>query len=865
MLRVGRVILICLWSFLTVGSLFSQTKTIDSLRRQLKVVEGEDKMRTYRNLYEAYWGKNIKESLKWAKLCLNLAYELNDTVILAQVYSDLSIQNSALCKFEQSVELSDSAIYYGLVLNDSTGLSYMWSSKGFTYMRTGNVEKAYDCLEEAFRYSELQEDLSFIGYNYADMATVLLNSEDYPMAEKYLNIADSLFVYYSPEGSVSYSANIRAQLEIARGNYNKAIDILQRSGQLSYESGDMFRWFETEIMLATVYLNSDNSIVDKYYNRFSNIDVTRFGKQDYYYLFLIKYYLYKRLPAKAKIYLDKLNKILIFEGENRLPDYYYLMSEYYYLHHDYTKASEYLLHYQQKMTQIQDNLAAKKKGSVYNKFQKDILEDELKKLRLQDHLSEKDRKDQEQELNKLNNALFNGAVTFFVMLFITTYIYIIYRKLRAKYKQSSSVKSVLTRNIDKSKSDCDVLEKENFDLEELAFVARSTEKIVYIANSAGEIEWVNSSFRRKTGYSFQEYSKRYGRKLGQIVNETSLKRINECIANKTSVTYYSDMPHKDGHVIYFQTVLNPYFDRNDELEKIVAIDTQIQQTQVELKIQKSKIEKQLVEISLQRNKINEQSQLISLQMKKVMDNIELASHIQEAILPKDEVLRRLFDEYLVYYKAKDILSGDFYWAFAKNNRVFIAVGDCTGHGVPGAFMSILGMTFLSKIVIERSITDSGKILDELKRMVIQTLNQTGEVGEASDGMDIALCVIDMETGDMQFSGANNPIYIIKNNEFELLPPNKMPIGIHYGSADHFASTDYKLEKGDKVYLFSDGYPDQFGGPLGKKFKYNNFKKLLHESSSVSMEEQLNIIDDTFKMWKGNQDQVDDVAILGFKF
>ncbi|GEM_PF-3962626 len=865
MLKVGRVILICLCLFFIVGSLFSQTKNIDSLRRQLKVVEGEDKIRTYRNLYEAYWGRNINESLKWANLCLNLAYELKDTVTLAQVYSDLSIQNSALCNFEKSVVLSDSAIYYGLVLSDSTGLSYMWSSKGFTYMRTGNVEKAYDCLETAFRYSELQKDLSFIGYNYADMAIVLLNSEDYPMAEKYLNIADSLFVYYSPEGSESYSANIRAQLEIARGNYSKAIYILKRSGKLSYDSGDMFRWFETEIMLASVYLYSDSDIVDTYYKRLISVNSKQLGKQDYFYLFLIKYYLKRKMPARAKIYLDSLNKLLIFNGENRLPEYYYLMSEYYNLHQDYTKASEYLSYYQQKMTEIQDNLAAKKKGSVYNKFQKDILEDELKKLRLEDHLSEKDRIDQEQELNKLNNAMFNGAIAFFVMLFITGYIYIIYRKLRSKYKQSSSVKSVLTRNIEKHNGDCEALERENQNLEELAFVARSTEKIVYIANSSGEIEWVNSSFRRKTGYSFQEYSKRYGRKLGQIVNETSLKRINECIANKTSVTYYSDMPHKEGHVIYFQTVLNPYFDSNGELEKIVAIDTQIQQTQVELKIQKSKIEKQLVEISLQRNKINEQSQLISLQMKKVMDNIELASHIQEAILPKDEVLKKLFDEYLVYYKAKDILSGDFYWAFAKDNIVFIAVGDCTGHGVPGAFMSILGMTFLSKIVIERKITDSGKILDELKRMVIQTLNQTGEVGEASDGMDIALCVIDMETGNMQFSGANNPIYIIKNSEFELLPPNKMPIGIHYGSANHFSSTDYKLNKGDRVYLFSDGYPDQFGGPLGKKFKYNNFKKLLHESSSVSMKEQLSIIDDTFKMWKGNQDQVDDVAILGFKF
>ncbi|MFI5164423.1 MAG: tetratricopeptide repeat protein [Bacteroidia bacterium] len=252
---------------------------------------------------------------------------------------------------------------------------------------------------------------------------------------------------------------------------------------------------------------------------------------------------------------------------------------------------------------------------------------------------------------------------------------------------------------------------------------------------------------------------------------------------------------------------------------------------------------------------------IEAKNKDIIDSINYARRIQNAILPGEDEIKKAFPGSFVLYKPKDVVSGDFYWFAERGNKKFIAAVDCTGHGVPGAFMSMIGSALLSEIVNEKNISEPGKILDALREGVIKALKQTGAEGENKDGMDIALCV--MDGNKLQFAGANNPLWIISKNECKEIKADKQPIGIHT-QTKAFTNHALDLKKGDNIYIFTDGYADQFGGEKGKKFKQKNLQQLLISISDKPLSEQKKIIDDTIENWKGNLEQVDDILVIGIK-
>ncbi len=283
-----------------------------------------------------------------------------------------------------------------------------------------------------------------------------------------------------------------------------------------------------------------------------------------------------------------------------------------------------------------------------------------------------------------------------------------------------------------------------------------------------------------------------------------------------------------------------------------------------------------------RKKIAFQHLLLEEQNKSILDSIKYAKHIQEAILPPVERIESLLTEHFVVYKPKDIVSGDFYWVEEKYGKTYIAVVDCTGHGVPGAFMSIIGRNGLNEAMNNLVNPTSSQILDFLNTYVNNTLNQTIENSSIRDGMDIALCVIDKKKNTIQYSGANNPLWIVRSGD--VIPPSKenlsffgndqkgfeykadkQPIGNFVGDVAHeFSYSEIKLLEGDMVYLFSDGYADQFGGTNRKKFKRAQLKALFYSIASYSVKRQKQIIENSFDEWKGEIEQVDDVCVLGIR-
>ena len=265
------------------------------------------------------------------------------------------------------------------------------------------------------------------------------------------------------------------------------------------------------------------------------------------------------------------------------------------------------------------------------------------------------------------------------------------------------------------------------------------------------------------------------------------------------------------------------------------------------------------------------NEIIEEKNKDILDSIRYASTIQQAVITSEEYIRTALlsagdvqgdDNFFVLYLPKDIVAGDFYWAYNRDDEFFIATGDCTGHGVPGAFMSLMGINFLNEIVVEEEISSPGETLNRLRQHIISAF-ATGKT-ERKDGMDISFYKLNKKERTITFAAANNPLWLCRNNQITEYKPDKMPVGTHYGTTTPFHEQTFELQKGDIVYTFTDGYADQFGGPKGKKFKYKQFEELLLSNHHLPMKEQQNILEKSMNSWKGNLEQVDDILVIGVK-
>lgn len=253
------------------------------------------------------------------------------------------------------------------------------------------------------------------------------------------------------------------------------------------------------------------------------------------------------------------------------------------------------------------------------------------------------------------------------------------------------------------------------------------------------------------------------------------------------------------------------------------------------------------------------------QRRELMASLKYASFIQKAVLPNQRYLQNILSDYFLLFKPRDIVSGDFYYCTRKDKLIIVAAGDCTGHGVPGALLSIMGVSFLNEILSTRGHCRPASILNLLRERVMNALHQRGKEMENKDAMDLALLVYNTETLELQYSGANNPLYHIRKKVLTEIKADKMPVGINAIEEESFTNHSLQLKPDDIVYLFSDGYADQFGGPLNKKFKYGPFKELLIRISDKTMVEQQKMMDRTIDTWIGEVPQIDDILVFGIKF
>ena len=320
--------------------------------------------------------------------------------------------------------------------------------------------------------------------------------------------------------------------------------------------------------------------------------------------------------------------------------------------------------------------------------------------------------------------------------------------------------------------------------------------------------------------------------------------------------------HKNGSEIWVQTTLTPILDENNEITKLIAIDANISK----LKEAEKEIKLQTDEIQIQRDIAILQRDEILRQKNEITSSILYAERIQKAILHTETQLNKLYKNSFVLSIPRDIVSGDFFWCHSADSHKIIAVADCTGHGVPGAFMSLIGISFLKEIVSTLGFYKPDEILNMLRYNIIFSLNQKcdgGNGNESKDGMDISIVTIDTRNNILYYAGANCPIYIINQNKLTVYKPDRMPVGIHKNNHLPFTLHTIPIKVDDRIYMFTDGLIDQFGGKDGKKLKRKKFREKILELQEFDFNEQCDHLKNFFKIWSAGLEQVDDILIVGF--
>ena len=263
--------------------------------------------------------------------------------------------------------------------------------------------------------------------------------------------------------------------------------------------------------------------------------------------------------------------------------------------------------------------------------------------------------------------------------------------------------------------------------------------------------------------------------------------------------------------------------------------------------------------------VNKQKLIIEDKNKELLSSLSYASDLQKKIISNGSKLNVLFEDSFVLFKPKDIVSGDFYWLEKKENTILFAVADCTGHGVPGAFMSIIGSNALNQVVVEKISSQPGKMLNNLNKILSETLKQHINHTKLKDGMDIALCSLNLQTLELQYAGAHNPLLVVRAKEFIEIKANNTTIGTYEpDNIETYQNHIVQLQKGDTIYIFSDGYVDQYGGPESKKFGLEQFRNMLSNINTIPLDEQKQILAASIDKWRGDTEQVDDILIMGVR-
>jgi len=763
----------------------------------------------------------LAEKLKY-KIGSAIAYRT-----IASVYRNQGEYENSTENYLKSLEIyeelsNDKHPYYALL--GKAGIGRTYNGIGLVEWRIGNYTSALDYFFKSIEiFNELNDSLG-IANCYNNIGLIHWNQDNLDRAVEYFKKAQEIYAGIDHKNGMGNSFNNIGIIYKNQKNYDKAIEYYQKSLAIYTELNDRKGMSSVTNNLGMLYQNLGNYALAREYND-KGMALYKERNDKYGIAMALGNYcfLYNALGDsasghKAKEYYqlalnyahEELNISIEIGALSRIREAYEHLSIAYENLNDFENA----LIYYKEFIEVKDSLFSEEKNK------------QIEEAEARFNAAQKQQEIEKQKIVLKRQKTIRDSLIIFSMLIIIVAILIFSRFL---------LKKKTNKLLEEKNNE---LQKIILELNKLSIVAQETDNAVIIMDANGDFEWVNAGFTKLYGYTFNELINNRGSNILHASENPEIQDlIEKWVKNKKPIHYETRSKKKTGEDIWVQTTINPVLNHENEIEKIVVIDSDI----TDLKNAEKEI----------------------LQWKEdITDSIAYAKRIQEAVLPSQNKLGTFFDECFILYRPKDIVSGDFYWFSNIDNKIIVVAADCTGHGVPGAFMSLIGITFLNRIIKEQRIIEPDIILNKLHDNILQSLHKNNHQ-ETNDGLDISVIMVDKQESIIEYAGAMNSIYIIKNGELEEYKANIATIGVPIMKKD-FDKKVIPFEKNDKVYLFTDGFADQFGGPNCNKLKYHQFKNILLEIHNTPLPEQKEILWKYFCDWQGNYEQIDDILVLGIK-
>ena len=801
---------------------------IDSLLNVLNNTAEKNKYDILIKISDGYLNYSLDESSKYAQKSLDLAQKLKDKLKTATSYKKLGIIEYYCGNAEKGLNYFKQALYLYELLKDRKQISNVSNNIGLVQADEGNYKEAIENYEKSIKIDKELGDSAGAGLTIGNIASI------------YLKL----------------------------GDYQKALDLYSQSLKIARENKDIPRIVSNLCNIGLVYHTWSK------------------------YTTAITYY-HNALKEEEKEKNPQVRALILLN-----------LGVIYYDWKNYDKALEYYNEAYEIQTSLKGYVDAAKTlndiGVLYDKWGKDekAMETYQKSLKVCSD----------------NNNLFEKAM---VLFNLSTFYETRGNHTKAlKYlKESLDIRTQIEEN--RGIASClnsmgnIYTEQKNYKeaidcfkkSEEILKTVESVDLIMQNLQNFSDLYYVMGDYKKSRDYLYKYDAVRDSvfnadtqKELANMQTryETDKKEKEILLLNKDkelqqlSINKKNEEMKKQRILIYsfvigFMLILvfsvflyRLYVQKKKANVLLTEKNIQITQQKEEISAQRDEIEAQRDEIEKQRDHAEMQRDQITTQKQEIESSIHYAKRIQTAVLPTKEIVNQSVSDYFILFYPRDIVSGDFYWASRKDDQLVVVAADCTGHGVPGAFMSMLGVSFLNEIVNRLAASgtlEASVILNQLRDQIIRSLHQTGKSGEQKDGMDISLIILDLSPRvnendliSIQYAGANNPIYIISpsNQEIVEIKPDKMPIGVHEHQETSFTKHELNLVSGSQIYLFSDGYADQFGGPKEKKFKYSQLKEKILLFHHEPMDVQKELFNKTHLEWKGQVDQTDDLLLIGLK-
>ncbi len=793
-----------------------------------------------------FCGKNYYElgDYKNALICYEKAMQIflytNNRNFLSDVYSNLGQLFSKTGDYKQAEEYFAKAFLIRKKIGIEIDIAESYLAFGIHYKNKKDYVSAKFNLINCYKLSKKINNLQYLKVSSQALYEIYKLENNYTEALKYLesfkSTSDSIF----KQNSMLYVEKIEVeqQYKLNRIELEKRIDVMDKANiktkiyiillSIFLFTSLMFVIFFIHKSIITSkqqnLIEKQKQIIFKQYERFKNLSLVASHTNNS--IFIMDNQGKISWVNEALLNLYNTNNNAIFQEQNA----------------DFKK----LTHYKNPQ-EIFDVCITKRKPFMYIS---EILHDE-KKMWIQTQISPIIENDIvtgligiETDITQIKKAEREIEKQKKDIEYKNKLMEIYNQELKQQKESIVAQNEELRQQQEELKTHTELLQAYNLELQRLSVVASETDNVIYIFDLTGKLLWINNAFTKHTGFTFEEFIERNG---DNILSASTFPDIGYyfyvCVEQKKSVKYVSEFTTKYGKRLWVQTTLSPIMDKDSNVKEIIAVDSDI-------------------------TEIKEAEQKISIQNHEIKSSLEYAGRIQKSVLPLPIFIEAVFENYFVFNRPRDIVSGDFYFLNYINDKAIIALADSTGHGIPGAFMSLLG-TMAFKIVMSKiNFFEPNIILKMLNSEMIRLLHQRGAKNETADSIDIAICSIDLKNKRLDFAGANIPLYIVRKNEtnevvVQRIKPSKVTIGYDQLSKP-FTVHSLVLNKGDKVYMSSDGLVDQFGGKHNKKLKRIGFIDLLKNVYNIETNQQEEYFENFLKEWTGPNEQIDDILVLGFE-